>query len=150
MSHSAEQPITNVERRARIEALRQGLKGDLFELERKFRADSAELEKKCREAIAGIEREIREHSAAELREVREQINAILEKRGLSAADVLPALAKPRKPVKAAGDHKYTGPNGEVWSGRGRAPNWYKRQLEAQQGTSVGEMPSTSDVQRAAA
>lgn len=74
---------------------------------------------------AMLEKEIEEARKAELAEAIAQAKRLIAEHGLTAADLgfrtgglLPA-AKARTAVAI----KYRGPNGESWSGRGKAPNW---------------------------
>jgi hypothetical protein len=103
---------TNAERKARIKQLQDNLEVEIWE-----------LKKNCRQEVARIEREIKECGAQEIREARAEILAILQQRGLTAADV---LTNARKVTKES-TTMHTGPNGEQWGGRGRVPNWYKEQ-----------------------
>ncbi|MCM8596351.1 H-NS histone family protein [Accumulibacter sp.] len=74
---------------------------------------------------AMLEKEIEEARKAELAEAIAQAKRLIAEHGLTAADLgfrtgglLPAT-KARTAVAI----KYRGPNGESWSGRGKAPNW---------------------------
>ena len=71
---------------------------------------------------------------AELWEACSQVKRLIAEYGLTADDrgfkmgAMPMLAgKVRAPVAV----KYRGPNGETWSGRGKAPKWLTR-LESEQ------------------
>lgn len=81
-----------------------------------------------------LERQIDEARREELAIAVAQVKQLIAEYGLTAADcgfksVGMALSAPGK-VRAAVAVKYRGPNGETWSGRGKAPNWLTS-LEAQ-------------------
>jgi len=77
---------------------------------------------------AMLEREIEEARQAELADAIGKAKQLIAEHGLTAADLGfkmaagysgAGAAKVRTPVAV----KYRGPNGETWSGRGKAPNW---------------------------
>lgn len=89
------------------------LKAKLAEMEKQFRTELTEMAKR-------VEQARKSEQAGAL----EQIKAIMQNYGLSSTD-LGAGGKLKK-VKAASSSvpvKYRGPNGETWTGRGRAPKW---------------------------
>ena len=84
---------------------------------------------------AALEKEIEEARQAELADAIRRAKQLIAEHGLTAADLGFKLAggltgatgaRIRTPVAV----KYRGPNGESWSGRGKAPNWLTS-LEAQ-------------------
>lgn len=82
------------------------------------------------ELKAKAERLLQEAEELRKQEVAEVIKEIKDKMaqyGITTAD-LGAIAKKPAP-KATAVVKYRGPNGEGWSGRGRAPLWLKEALE---------------------
>jgi DNA-binding protein H-NS len=132
---------TNLERREKIEDLRNQLQADLKALERKFREDSATLEMKCKVAISHVERDIKAAEEQELRAAREQIQKIIADAGLDPAAVFAGLSgargaqkSPKAPItrkpQAPSNIRHTGPNGKIWNGRGRMPRWFKEQQDA--------------------
>jgi DNA-binding protein H-NS len=128
---------TNQERRAAIETARAQLKLDLAALEKKYREDSGALEKHCRQQIATLEREIKDAEAEEVRAARLEIQRILVAAGLRADQVLGApaikqLKAARKPT-APSTVLHTGPEGQIWRGRGPQPKWFKRQQQGEIG-----------------
>ena len=79
-----------------------------------------------------LDKQIEELRQAELRSAIEQVRQLIAEWRLTAEDcgfksVAASGVKKAKSVVAA---KYRGPNGETWSGRGRAPKWLEA-LEAQ-------------------
>ncbi|MBK7953869.1 MAG: H-NS histone family protein [Candidatus Accumulibacter sp.] len=77
---------------------------------------------------AMLEREIEEARQTELSDAIGRAKQLIAEHGLTAADLGFKVAggfagmtagKIRTPVAV----KYRGPNGETWSGRGKAPNW---------------------------
>jgi DNA-binding protein H-NS len=101
-----------------------------------FLADYQETEMASyKELVAqreALDKQIEETRLAESRAAIAQVRQLIAEWQLSAEDcgfktaVLPASKK----VKSAVAAKYRGPNGETWSGRGRAPKWLEA-LEAQ-------------------
>jgi DNA-binding protein H-NS len=82
-----------------------------------------------------LEKAIEEARQAELADAIARTKQLIAEHGLTAADLGFKMtgagagiiaAKIRTPVAI----KYRGPNGETWSGRGKAPNWLTS-LEAQ-------------------
>ncbi|EXI64331.1 MAG: H-NS histone family protein [Candidatus Accumulibacter sp. SK-11] len=73
-----------------------------------------------------LEKQIEEARQAEVSDAIAQARKLISEHGLTAADlgfkVAGAAAMPMK-AKVAVAVKYRGPNGESWSGRGKAPNW---------------------------
>ncbi|HRD87707.1 MAG TPA: H-NS histone family protein [Accumulibacter sp.] len=73
-----------------------------------------------------LEKQIEEARQAEVSDAIAQARKLIAEHGLTAADlgfkVAGASAAPAK-AKVAVAVKYRGPNGESWSGRGKAPNW---------------------------
>ena len=72
-----------------------------------------------------LDKQIEELRQAELKSAITQVRQLIAEWQLSAEDcgfksVAASSAKKAKQAVAA---KYRGPNGETWSGRGRAPNW---------------------------
>lgn len=84
---------------------------------------------------AVLEKEIEEARKAELADAIARTKQLIAEHGLTAADLgfkvadLMAGAVAGK-MRARVAVKYRGPNGETWSGRGKAPNWLTS-LEAQ-------------------
>ena len=89
-----------------------------------------------RRVVAFAEARIREREAGERAAAREELLRLAQERGFSMADLFGDLAphaparrgrKPRgeapKAERAPVEAKYRGPNGELWSGRGRSPKW---------------------------
>lgn len=79
-----------------------------------------------------LDKQIEELRLAELKSAIAQVRQLIADWQLSAEDcgfksVGVSSSKKAKAVVAA---KYLGPNGETWSGRGRAPKWLEA-LEAQ-------------------
>ena len=88
-----------------------------------------------RRVITFAEARIREREASEKAATREELQKLAQERGFSMTDLFGELAphgvakqgrksgatgkSERAPVEA----KYRGPNGELWSGRGRMPKW---------------------------
>ncbi len=76
---------------------------------------------------AELEKQIEETRSQEVAAAVVQAKQLIAEYGLTAADcgfkLTPTAAqmagKTRTPVAV----KYRGPNGETWSGRGKAPNW---------------------------
>lgn len=121
--------ITNAERQEKINELRRRLKADI-----------AELEKNCQREIAAIEREIKEHAALELKEARARVQAIIAQSGFSAAEVFaafdPTATKQTRKSPKPPEKKYLGPQGQVWTGRGPKPKWFKQAQAAGQHVQV--------------
>ena len=78
-----------------------------------------------------LDKQIEETRQAESKAAIAQVRQLIADWQLSAEDCgfKTAVASLKK-VKSAVAAKYRGPNGETWSGRGRAPNWLAT-LEAQ-------------------
>ena len=78
-----------------------------------------------------LEKQIEETRLAESKAAIAQVRQLIAEWQLSAEDCgfKSAVASSKK-VKSAVAAKYRGPNGETWSGRGRAPKWLAT-LEAQ-------------------
>ena len=79
-----------------------------------------------------LDKQIEDLRLAELKAAIAQVRQLIAEWQLSAEDcgfksVAASSAKKAKQAVAA---KYRGPNGETWSGRGRAPKWLAT-LEAQ-------------------
>jgi DNA-binding protein H-NS len=77
---------------------------------------------------AELEKQIEETRSLELADAIARTKELIAEYGLTATDcgfrlggaaAAMAAAKPRSTVPV----KYRGPNGETWSGRGKAPNW---------------------------
>ena len=79
-----------------------------------------------------LDKQIEELRQAELRSAIEQVRQLIVEWHLTAEDCgfKSAVASGLKKAKSAVAAKYRGPNGETWSGRGRAPTWLVT-LEAQ-------------------
>lgn len=79
-----------------------------------------------------LDKQIEELRQAELKSAIAQVRQLIAEWRLTAEDcgfksaAASGLNKAKAPVAA----KYRGPNGETWSGRGRAPKWLEA-LEAQ-------------------
>ncbi|MBL8395841.1 MAG: H-NS histone family protein [Candidatus Accumulibacter sp.] len=81
-----------------------------------------------------LEKQIEEARQAELADAIARARQLIVEHGLTASDLgfkmggalTETIVKMRTPVAI----KYRGPNGESWSGRGKAPNWLTS-LEAQ-------------------
>lgn len=61
-----------------------------------------------------------------------QIQQLIDSMGLKAsdfrfADGAPKIAAPKRPRNPVAP-KYRGPNGELWTGRGRTPRWMAQQI----------------------
>ena len=80
-----------------------------------------------------LEQKINEARQIEVGAAITQVKELISEYGLTAADCgfkpggTVAVEKVKTPVAA----KYRGPEGQTWSGRGKAPNWLTA-LEAQQ------------------
>lgn len=79
-----------------------------------------------------LDKKIEETRQAESKAAIAQVRQLIAEWQLSAEDcgfktTVASISKKPKSVIAA---KYRGPNGETWSGRGRAPKWLEA-LEAQ-------------------
>ena len=79
-----------------------------------------------------LDKQIEELRQAELRSAIEQVRQLIAEWRLTAEDCgfKSVAASGLKKAKLAVAAKYRGPNGETWSGRGRAPKWLEA-LEAQ-------------------
>ena len=79
-----------------------------------------------------LDKQIEELRQAELRSAIEQVRQLIAEWRLTAEDCgfKSAAVSGSKKAKSAVAAKYRGPNGETWSGRGRAPKWLEA-LEAQ-------------------
>lgn len=79
-----------------------------------------------------LDKQIEELRQAELKSAIAQVRQLIAEWQLSAEDCgFKSIAAPSlKKAKSAVAAKYRGPNGETWSGRGRAPKWLEA-LEAQ-------------------
>ena len=79
-----------------------------------------------------LDKQIEETRLAESKAAIAQVRQLIADWQLSAEDCgfKTAVAPASKKAKSAVVAKYRGPNGETWSGRGRAPNWLAT-LEAQ-------------------
>jgi DNA-binding protein H-NS len=87
------------------------LKAKLAEMEKQFKSELAEMAKRVEQA-----RKNEQAGAVE------QIKALMQNFGISATDLGAGKAKKTKATGSV-PVKYRGPNGETWTGRGRAPNW---------------------------
>ena len=79
-----------------------------------------------------LDKQIEELRQVELRSAIDQARQLIAEWRLTAEDCgfkSVAVSGPKKAMSAVAA-KYRGPNGETWSGRGRAPNWLAT-LEAQ-------------------
>ena len=72
-----------------------------------------------------LDKQIEELRQAELRSAIEQVRKLIAEWRLTAEDCgfKSVSASSSKKAKLAVAAKYRGPNGETWSGRGRAPMW---------------------------
>ena len=79
-----------------------------------------------------LDKQIEELRQAELRSAIDQVRQLIAEWRLTAEDCgfKSAAVSGSKKAKSAVAAKYRGPNGETWSGRGRAPKWLEA-LEAQ-------------------
>ena len=79
-----------------------------------------------------LDKQIEELRQAELRSAIDQVRQLIAEWRLTAEDCgfKSVAASGLKKAKSAVAAKYRGPNGETWSGRGRAPKWLEA-LEAQ-------------------
>ena len=79
-----------------------------------------------------LDKQIEELRQTELRSAIEQVRQLIAEWRLTAEDCgfKSVAASVSKKAKSAVAAKYRGPNGETWSGRGRAPKWLEA-LEAQ-------------------
>lgn len=125
---------SNAERRARIAELQAQLKRDVATLERNFRAAAATLERECKQAVAAIEAEASQQAAAELEAARARVQQVLQETGIDSTTLLAGwkdaykVAGERRPYRAP-SVVHQGPNGQVWTGRGRMPGWFKAQRQ---------------------
>jgi DNA-binding protein H-NS len=87
-----------------------------------------------RRVVSSAEAKIRDKAETEKRALKEEVERRAADLGVTVRDlfgdpVQPAARRGRKPAaakKAEGDGpapKYKGPDGELWSGRGRTPRW---------------------------
>jgi DNA-binding protein H-NS len=76
---------------------------------------------------AALDKQIEELRQAELHSATAQVRQLVAEWGLSPEDCgfKSGIATARKQAKSTSvvAAKYRGPNGETWSGRGRAPKW---------------------------
>jgi DNA-binding protein H-NS len=72
-----------------------------------------------------LDQQIEELRQAELRSAIDQVRQLIAEWRLTAEDCgfKSVSASGLKKAKSAVAAKYRGPNGETWSGRGRAPKW---------------------------
>ena len=79
-----------------------------------------------------LDKQIEELRQAELRSAIEQVRRLIAEWRLTAEDCgfKSVAGSGLKKAKSAVAAKYRSPNGETWSGRGRAPKWLEA-LEAQ-------------------
>jgi DNA-binding protein H-NS len=73
-----------------------------------------------------LEKQIEEARQAEVADAIAQARKLIAEHGLTAADLgfkVAGTAATAARAKVAVAVKYRGPNGESWSGRGKAPNW---------------------------
>ncbi len=79
-----------------------------------------------------LDKQIEETRQAESKAAIAQVRQLIADWQLSAEDCgfKTAVAPASKKAKSVVAAKYRGPNGETWSGRGRAPKWLEA-LEAQ-------------------
>ena len=79
-----------------------------------------------------LDKQIEETRQAESKAAIAQVRQLIAEWQLSAEDCgfKTAVAPASKKAKSVVAAKYRGPNGETWSGRGRAPKWLEA-LEAQ-------------------
>ena len=79
-----------------------------------------------------LDKQIEDLRLAELKAAIAQVRQLIAEWQLSAEDCgfKSGAASSSKKAKSAVAAKYRGPNGETWSGRGRAPKWLAT-LEAQ-------------------
>lgn len=79
-----------------------------------------------------LDKQIEELRQAELRSAIDQVRQLIAEWRLTAEDCgfKSVAASGLKKAKSAVAAKYRGPNGETWSGRGRAPKWLEA-LETQ-------------------
>ena len=72
-----------------------------------------------------LDKQIEELRLAELKSAMAQVRQLIADWQLSAEDCgfKSGAAQGLKKAKSAVAAKYRGPNGETWSGRGRAPMW---------------------------
>lgn len=79
-----------------------------------------------------LDKQIEELRQAELRSAIDQVRQLVAEWRLTAEDCgfKSVATSGLKKAKSAVAAKYRGPNGETWSGRGRAPKWLEA-LEAQ-------------------
>ena len=79
-----------------------------------------------------LDKQIEETRQAESKAAIAQVRQLIADWRLSAEDCgfKTAVAPASKKAKSVVAAKYRGPNGETWSGRGRAPKWLEA-LEAQ-------------------
>lgn len=88
---------------------------------------------------AQLDREIEQSRQAELAEAIARVKQMIAEHGLTAADLGFKVAAGTMGAKTrtAVAVKFRGPNGETWSGRGKAPNWLTS-LETNQGRQRSE------------
>lgn len=95
------------------------------ELKKKY----VEMERNFQRQLADLHKEVLAAQKNEQADALQKIRAMMRDFGLSQGDIGDAesgkknkLAKPEK-AKRPVPVKFRGPNGEEWSGRGRAPKW---------------------------
>jgi DNA-binding protein H-NS len=88
-----------------------------------------------RRVIASAEAQIKERESGEKAAARQELQRLAQERGFSMTDLFGELAphatvkrgrksgEADKSERAPIEAKYRGPNGELWSGRGRMPKW---------------------------
>ena len=88
-----------------------------------------------RRVITFAEARIRQREASEKAAARDELQKLAQERGFSMVDLFGELApqatakygrktgETGKAERAPIEAKYRGPNGELWSGRGRMPKW---------------------------
>lgn len=73
-----------------------------------------------------VNKQINEVQAAETESLRKEMEELAAKRGMTVEQLFPQTAT-NTPQKIAA--KFKGPNGEMWGGRGRKPNWVIKALD---------------------
>lgn len=91
--------------------------------------------KVIREDIAVLETELKIALAYEVDVARAEVAQIMEKAGITAADLFGAGAAGRKTRAKSGKLpviRYRDNNGHTWSGQGRMPGWLKNSPNPEQ------------------
>jgi len=89
-----------------------------------LKAQCDQLDKEYKSKRAILEKRMAALKDGELASAASKIRALMKQHNLQAADLEVAARSPKKgAAKQAVAPKYRGPNGELWTGRGRQPRW---------------------------